>query len=99
MADEQEKAPTKWGVRESNGIITERPSLDLDGLPYEHSPTVIYRRLPENSKVCIAIPAGKRANPDRMAALEKEYNEQMGITPAAVKTKPVPPLTTATDSL
>ena len=93
MADEQEKAPTKWGVRESSGIIKERPTLDLDGAPYEHSPTVIYRRLPNHSKVCVAIPPGKRANPDRMTALEQEYKEQNGV-----KTKPVPPLPVANES-
>jgi predicted sugar kinase len=94
MADEQEKAPTKWGVRESAGKVTERPALDLDGAPYDHSPTVIYRRLPENNKICVAIPPGKRATPDRMAALEQGYNE----TTAAVKTKPVPPLAQPTES-
>lgn len=77
---------SKFGKRNPQTGRTEpdeRPGLDFRGQPYEHTPNVVYRRLPNTPTVCVAVPAGLRCTSSDLEALEAEY--KAGNTPAAVK--------------
>ena len=73
MTDEKKPNPGKFGTRTIDGKTTERPALDIDGIEYEHSAQVVYRKLPNIPTVIVAVTPGKRCGTDRLEQLEAEY--------------------------
>lgn len=76
-----EPTPSRWGTYDpALGQVKTRPDLDFGGREYEMSPSVMFRRLPNVTSICVAIPPGFKVNQETMEALEQEYKKTTGQT-------------------